>query len=117
MGGHGLNGVKNGNWKGGRVIDPRGYVLIRVGIGHPLADCRGYAYEHRLVASAAPGEHILRSGEKRRRRDTSNPLVDCACGCGQSLRRFDKWHRRRSFVTGHNSNRDLETGRWLTKAK
>lgn len=40
----------NPNWKGGRVTEPRGYILIRVGIGHPLADCRGYAYEHRLKA-------------------------------------------------------------------
>jgi hypothetical protein len=39
---------RNPNWKGGRVVDPRGYVLIRVGTDHPLADVRGYAYEHRL---------------------------------------------------------------------
>jgi hypothetical protein len=45
-------GSKNGMWKGGRVVDPRGYVLIRVGKDHPLADCRGYAYEHRLNAQA-----------------------------------------------------------------
>ena len=43
-------GSNNNNWRGGRVVDPRGYVLIRVGVDHPLADCRGYAYEHRLIA-------------------------------------------------------------------
>lgn len=37
------------NWKGGRVVDPRGYVLVYVGKDHPLADVRGYAYEHRLI--------------------------------------------------------------------
>jgi hypothetical protein len=42
---------KHPNWKGGRSITSHGYVLIRVGCGHPLADVRGYAYEHRLVAS------------------------------------------------------------------
>jgi len=34
----------------GRVVEPRGYVLIRVGKKHHLSDVRGYAYEHRLVA-------------------------------------------------------------------
>lgn len=45
-----LPGPDNHNWKGGRVVDPRGYVLIKVGVDHPLADVRGYAYEHRLKA-------------------------------------------------------------------
>lgn len=44
------SGPSNPNWKGGRTIDPRGYVLVRVGKGHPLSDVRGYAYEHRLIA-------------------------------------------------------------------
>jgi len=48
--GRGKSGAENNNWKGGRVVDPRGYVLIRVGVGHPLADVMGYAYEHRLKA-------------------------------------------------------------------
>lgn len=41
------------NWKGGRTVTQHGYVLIYVGKNHPLADCRGYAYEHRLRAWAA----------------------------------------------------------------
>jgi len=55
-----LVGVKNGNWRGGRVVDPRGYVLIRVGVGHPLADVRGYAYEHRLLASDRLGRLVTK---------------------------------------------------------
>jgi hypothetical protein len=53
---------KNSQWKGGRSVASNGYVLIKVGIDHHLADVRGYAYEHRLVAEAklgrklAPGE-------------------------------------------------------------
>jgi len=31
-------------------VASNGYVLIYVGHAHPLADVRGYAYEHRLVA-------------------------------------------------------------------
>jgi hypothetical protein len=56
-------GPKNGMWKGGRTIASNGYVLIRVGKDHHLADCRGYAYEHRLVAEKMLGRR-LRKGEQ-----------------------------------------------------
>jgi hypothetical protein len=55
-------GKDNPNWKGGKIVDPRGYVLIRVGRGHHLADVRGYAYEHRLLAEKMLGRR-LRKGE------------------------------------------------------
>jgi hypothetical protein len=45
--------------RAGRVVEPRGYVLIRVGKGHHLADCRGYAYEHRLVAEQKLGRRLM----------------------------------------------------------
>lgn len=41
-----------------KVIDPRGYVLIYVGKKHHLADVRGYAYEHRLVAERILGRRL-----------------------------------------------------------
>lgn len=50
----GQYGAMNGQWKGGRSIASNGYILIRVGKEHHLADVRGYAYEHRIVA-----EHTL----------------------------------------------------------
>jgi hypothetical protein len=43
----------------GRSLASNGYVLIRVGKDHPLADVRGYAYEHRLVASKTIGRWVL----------------------------------------------------------
>jgi len=52
-------GKKNGLWKGGRSVASNGYVLIRVGVDHPLADVRGYAYEHRLVAEQKLGRSLL----------------------------------------------------------
>lgn len=61
MGKHNI-GSKNGMWKGGRSVASNGYVLIRVGIDHHLADVRGYAYEHRLVAEQKLGRW-LRPGE------------------------------------------------------
>ena len=56
-------GPKNSQWRGGRSIASNGYVLVRVGKRHHLADVRGYAYEHRLVAEQKLG-HRLRRGEQ-----------------------------------------------------
>jgi len=53
---------KNGFWKGGRSVASNGYVLIKVGFDHHLADVRGYAYEHRLVAEHKLGRR-LQAGE------------------------------------------------------
>jgi hypothetical protein len=55
-------GDRNPNWRGGQSIASNGYVLVRVGKGHHLADVRGYAYEHRLVAEAKLGRR-LKHGE------------------------------------------------------
>ena len=53
----------------GRSIASNGYVLIRVGKDHPLADVRGYAYEHRLVASVALGRWVLPSEQVHHRNE------------------------------------------------
>jgi hypothetical protein len=50
----------NPNWKGGRTVASNGYVLVKRP-GHPMADSRGYVYEHRLVASQQLGRTLLRS--------------------------------------------------------
>ena len=52
-------GAKNGMWRGGRALASNGYILIRVGVSHHLADCRGYAYEHRLVAEKITGRKLF----------------------------------------------------------
>lgn len=53
------------------TTDPRGYVLRYVGKKHHLADVRGYAYEHRIVAERAIGRR-LETGEEVHHRD-ENP--------------------------------------------
>jgi hypothetical protein len=50
---------QNNNWRGGRSLASNGYILIRVGVGHHLADVRGYAYEHRIVAETKLGRKLL----------------------------------------------------------
>lgn len=105
-------GPDNPNWKGGRVVDPRGYVLIRVGKDHPLADVRGYAYEERLKTQEALGrqltalEHGLRQrrgGKAKQLPDEPNPTITCACGCGIELARYDRQRRERRFLPSHNN--------------
>lgn len=54
---------ENPNWRGGRSIASNGYVIVRIGVEHHLADVRGYAYEHRLVAEQKLGRR-LRAGEQ-----------------------------------------------------
>ena len=44
----------NGRWRGGRFIDPEGYVLIKRP-DHPAARLSGYVLEHRLVMEAHLG--------------------------------------------------------------
>jgi len=123
------------NWKGGRTITSHGYVRINVGVGHHLADCKGYAYEHRLVAEEFLGrrlcshEHVhhlngncidnrpenlwvgtlqehwalhRKAGSNRRLPNEENPTIECACGCGARFERFDSEGRPRKYVSGHN---------------
>ena len=60
--------TQNNNWKGGRSLTSHGYVLLRVGVEHHLADVRGYAYEHRVLAERKLGRRLL-PGEVVHHRD------------------------------------------------
>jgi len=80
MGEH-QRGPANPNWKGGRSVASNGYVLVRVGVGHHLADVRGYAYEHRVVAEEKvgrrllPGEHVHHKDENTANNHPDNLVV------------------------------------------
>jgi len=125
-------GTKPWNWRGEPIVEPRGYVLIHVGKGHPLADCRGYAYEHRLVADRAaplrPGEIVHHDDEAKSNNNPSNlkpvsramhgvlhrkrtdlqmpgednPAIACACGCGALFPKYDHQKRPRRYLPSHN---------------
>lgn len=64
-------GNKHYRWNNGRIISSHGYVKVRVGKGHPLADTNGYAYEHLLVwvsagnATPSPAEVLHHVNEDR----------------------------------------------------
>ncbi len=52
--GNHAKGDETGRWNAeGRIISSHGYIRLRVGVGHPLADPNGYAYEHHVVLAAA----------------------------------------------------------------
>jgi hypothetical protein len=67
-------------WKGGRSVASNGYVLLRQS-DHPLADVRGYVYEHRLVAEQMlgrplrPEEEIHHKDGNKQNNDPSNLQV------------------------------------------
>jgi hypothetical protein len=71
-------GERNPNWRGGRSVASNGYVLIRVGRSHHLADVRGYAYEHRVVAEEKfqrrlmPGEQVHHKDENKENNHPDN---------------------------------------------
>lgn len=50
-------GKMNGSWKGGRILDKHGYVLIHVP-DHPDANSGGYVREHRLVMERVLGRRL-----------------------------------------------------------
>ena len=52
-----LDMENNPHWKGGKMLDKQGYVLVRAP-GHPLADSHRYVREHRLVAEQMLGRPL-----------------------------------------------------------
>lgn len=45
------------SWRGGRIVR-NGYVAVKVGRDHPMADRQGYVREHRLVMAELIGRHL-----------------------------------------------------------
>jgi hypothetical protein len=54
--GNHCSGADHPKWNHGKIINDDGYVKLRVGVDHPLADPNGYAYEHLVVWIAAGRE-------------------------------------------------------------
>lgn len=58
MRGRGCPGNRNHAWRGGRVFDKHGYVLVHKP-DHPFATKKGYVREHRLIVEEALGRFLL----------------------------------------------------------
>ena len=50
-------GEKSGRWKGGRVKDRDGYILVKKH-GHPFSRQMNYVLEHRLIVEAYIGRYL-----------------------------------------------------------
>ncbi len=61
--------------EGAKHLSSHGYVKVYIGRNHPLADSRGYAYEHRLVAAKQMGRSLL-TIEKVHHRDQNKENND-----------------------------------------
>jgi hypothetical protein len=54
-------GERHGSWRGGRTVDPSGYVRVRMPDDHPFVEMRlahGYVQEHRLVMAESLGRAL-----------------------------------------------------------
>lgn len=56
------------------------------------------------VASSIAEHRVLhrKAGSRQQLPGEANPLVACACGCGGSMDRFDRYGRPRQYLSGHN---------------
>ena len=118
-----------------QTITKQGYKLLKIP-DNPMADSRGYVYEHRFIMSEIIGRPLKkteivhhkdgnglnnspdnlelyknishhkvrhRGFEKSRKYpEEENPIVDCKCGCGGKLQKYDGSGRPRKYISGHN---------------
>ena len=47
--GNQVKGKQHFRWNQGKIVSQSGYVRLRVGVTHPLADSNGYANEHLII--------------------------------------------------------------------
>lgn len=107
-------GPDHPRWSEDRMISADGYVKVRVGVEHPLADPNGYTYEHLLVWVAAgnarpePGYLLHHKNEVKSDNRLSNlELKDrYAHGVGHAAPLSDRQIRGmrwRYAATGHDT--------------
>lgn len=112
------------------LADVRGYVyehrvVAERAIGRPLINgeqvhhINGNKQDNRpenLQVVANHGEHLVfhRKPESvRRMPGEPNPQVECRCGCGGTLTKFDGYGRPRAYLSGHNPPDNLARDAFL----
>jgi hypothetical protein len=82
-------GAKNSSWKGGRIVDGAGYILV-LARDHHRANCRGYVREHVLVMEEKLGRRLVWFG-------ASDPRTEIV------------HHKNRDKKNNHPDNLDIES--------
>lgn len=105
--GHHLSGPEHPRWNDERMVSKEGYIKVRVGRQHPLADPNGYAYEHLLVWVSAGNPRPTRGYTLHHKDEVkSNNQIDNL----ELLTRAE--HNRRHL---NDMERDAKTGRIVGK--
>lgn len=56
-----------------------------------------------IVSAAAHASRHHRKRTDLKLLSQPNPVIKCACGCGESIFKFDRLNRPRRYISGHNS--------------
>lgn len=124
-------GEQSSNWKGGKIMNDNGYVLIR-SPKHPFVNAFGYVREHRLIMEKNLGRYLLPTevvhhlnGDRTdnrienlellesqsihvRERDAHRVKGICSiCGLPQLARNFCKSHYWTEYLKAHRFSKKL----------
>lgn len=111
-------GFNHPRWNAGQIGSEHGYIKVRVGKGHPLADPNGYAYEH-LIVWVSAGNLLPRAGEVLHHKDedkTNNRIENLELKTRQEHSREHDENRERDgsgrFVGKKAAGRLLDGREW-----
>ena len=111
-------GSSHYRWNAGQIESDHGYIKVRVGKLHPLADPNGYAYEH-LVVWVSAGNSLPDAGEVIHHKDedkTNNRIENLELKTRQAHSREHDQERERDeygrFVGKKAAGRLLDGRTW-----
>ena len=96
--------------KNGYVYEHRLIAQLMIGrelkkgeIVHHFNENRGDNRPSNLVVCASIKEHVVKHRKRTDLRglDEDNPVISCACGCGQQFKKYDEQDRPRKFLPDH----------------
>jgi hypothetical protein len=59
-----------------------------------------------LEVVTSNAEHLFKHrhpDSNRQKPGEENPVIECACGCGEKFQKFDSLGRPRKYISGHNT--------------
>jgi hypothetical protein len=71
--------------------------------GHNRGILVSQACECGCGEATTPGRRFVLGHAARKHQSRDNSIIECACGCGETLYRYDSGWRERRFISGHNA--------------